>query len=60
VGGDEEREEERSVGERGGREGLGVLADDEDAREPGAGQDADEKQVQELPVPDPQGVASSS
>jgi hypothetical protein len=60
VGREEEREEEARVGERGGREALRVLADDEDAREPCPGQDADDEEVQELAVPDPQGVASSS
>ncbi len=57
---DEEREKQGRVGQRAGGEGLGVLADDEDAREPGGGQHADEEQVHKLAVPDPQGVASSS
>ncbi len=60
VRGDEEGQEERGVGERGGREALGVLTDDEDACEACCGKSSDDQQVQELAITNSQGVASSS
>jgi hypothetical protein len=55
VRGEVEADEEACVRERAGRD-LG-LARDVDARESGAGEDADDEEVGELPVPEAQ-VAS--
>jgi hypothetical protein len=52
VGGEVEADEEARVRERAGRD-LG-LPRDVDAGEPRAGEDADDEEVEELPVPEAQ------
>jgi hypothetical protein len=58
VRGDEEREEERRVGEGSSRDD--VLAGDVDGGESGRGEKTDDEEIEKLPVAKGQGFASSS
>jgi hypothetical protein len=58
VGSDEEGEEEGGVGKRS--RGDDVLPGDVDGRESGRGEEADDEEVEKLPVAEGQGAPSSS